>query len=59
MLIGFGLVGIISEAYGVAAPILILIPARLYGTGFYLLYRSKINNKHPRNARVRAQVLNR
>jgi MFS family permease len=58
-LIGFGLVGIISEAFGVAAPILILIPAGLYGTGFYLLYRSKSKNTYPRNARARAQVLNR
>ena len=58
-LIGFVLVGIISELFGVAAPILILIPAGLYGTGFYLLYRSKIKNMHPRNARARAQVLNR
>lgn len=57
-LIGFGLVGIISELFGVAAPILILIPAGLYGTGFYLLYRSKIKNTYPRNARARAQVLN-
>ena len=58
-LIGLVLVGIISEVFGVAAPILLIIPAGLYGTGFYLLYRSKIKNRHPRNARARAQVLNR
>jgi len=58
-LIGLVLVGIISEVFGVAAPILLIIPAGLFGTGFYLLYRSKIKNMHPRNARARAQVLNR
>jgi len=44
-IIGLSLSSILSNLYGIAAPLLILIPNSIYGLFFFFLYRSKLKSR--------------